>query len=136
MKPLWDKAKAWNWLKAASDYVYDPPPHHIRYWVVVVLGIAVGGAWFGGALVSWFDRSVLGPLHTAMYPVAQPAEPTLLLPKGAVIPSAMPKTADLPPLKPIVAKEDESKVGPLPSAPPVKLYKAKPKASSGSPFPQ
>lgn len=127
---FWGKAKAWG------DYIYDPPPHHIKYWLSIGMALIIGGAWFGGTVVSWFDRSVLGPLHAAMAPVAQPVE--TLLPRNSLIPSAMPatpveplKSTDLAPLAPIV-------VPPLPKAPaaPVKLYRAKKaKPAGSSPFP-
>ncbi len=146
---------AWEWIvwiwarvKALGDYVYDPPPHHIRYWIVIGLSLIIGGAWFGGAIVSWFDRSVLGPLHTAMYPVAQPIEPTLLLPKNALIPSAMPvkpladapKPADVPAAKADKGADTNKAVAaekPTEKADKkaVKLYKVKPKSAPSSPFP-
>jgi hypothetical protein len=132
---------AWNWVKAAGNQVIDPPPEKVKYYLVIVLAIAVGGALFGGSIVSWFDRSVLGPLHIAFYPVAQPVEPTLLLPKGAIIPSAMPAKdepkAELPPLKPVVAAKPVADSKKAPVAPPaVRAYRAKPKAkSASSPFP-
>ena len=126
---LWGKAKVWG------DYLYDPPPHHIKWWLGIGMSLIIGGAWFGGTVVSWFDRSVLGPLHSAAAPVVQPV---MLLPRNSIIPSAMPvkpaeapKSADLAPLAPLVAP-------PLPKAPaaPVKLYKAKKaKPAGSSPFP-
>lgn len=122
---------AWAKLKSVGNWVYDPPPHQIKWWALVVVGIVTVGMFFGSAMTSWFDRSVLGPLHTAMYPVAQPVEPVTLLPKGAVIPSAMPlkdapKAAELPPLKVVVSPPTVAPKAPETKAP-VRSYRAKKK---------
>ena len=134
---VWVKAKGWAGLKGVLNYTYDPPPHHVKYWMVVVLGIAVGGAWFGAEVRGWFDHTMLGQ---AMAPVRHVSSaPDTLLDSVAVFPSQMPakldapKPTDLAPLKPIVV------VPPIVPAQPahrVRAYRVKPKArEASSPFP-
>lgn len=88
----WDKLVAW--VKASGNYVYDPPPHHIKYWMVVVLGIAVGGSIFGGAIVSWFDRHVLWPEAATPLP-AKRVQPVYLIPKLPDVITTIPPAATI-----------------------------------------
>ena len=140
LKPMALAAIAWVWswlvwtwakVKAGGNQVIDPPPQRIKYYMLFVLAVAVGGAWFGGTVVSWFDRSVLGPLHSAAVPLAQPV---MLLPKGAVFPSEMSeKLADAP--KPHLEAMPEPLPAPVkPSAEGKRKGKRKPKQEAWSPF--
>ena len=137
---VWTLSKIIAALKGWGDYMYDPPPRHIKYWVVMVLIIAVGGSIFGGAVVSWFDRHV-----QAAAPLKPSAEgrrqPMYLLPPSVVITTTRPapeaavdvvlptaaKVITLPaPVKP--SAEGKRKVKRKPSA------EGKPKTEAWSPF--
>ena len=91
---VWVEDKGWAGLKASFNYTYDPPAHHVKYWMAIVLAIAVSGMWFGGTLRGWFDRSELGQ---AMAPVRHVSSaPDTLLDSVAVFPSQMPAKLDAP----------------------------------------
>jgi hypothetical protein len=101
VKPLWDK------LRAGGNAVFDPPPAAIKWYVIGVLVIALGGGIFGAKVKGWFvaDRQAIPAMdHFVAIPRAPSVVTTTLPP-----PSASPK--DLPPLKTLKTAEAKKKTG-------------------------
>jgi hypothetical protein len=101
VKPLWDK------LRAGGNAVFDPPPAAIKWYVLGVLAIALGGGIFGAKLKGWFvaDRQAIPAMdHFIAIPRAPSVVTTTLPPPKA---SASPK--DLAPLKLYVPKKAKRK---------------------------
>lgn len=93
LKALWGKARVgWN-------MVFDPPPAAIKWYILAVLAIAVGGAVIGSTVNEW--RIAAKPVADPVYLI--PRLPSVIV---TVPPSASPK--DLAPLKTIKASEAEA----------------------------
>lgn len=130
--------KLWSWAKASGNYLWQPPAHHIKYWVVVVLGISVAGTIFWNTILGALHW-VADPMVAAMAPVPHvQSPPETLLPSNALTGADIManKIADvpkpLPPLKPVVVvpPHDAGLQAAVPAKAPVRAYKAKKKPAS------
>jgi hypothetical protein len=105
---LWGYVKAlWGKARVGWNAVIDPPPAAIKWYVIGVLAIALGGGIFGAKVKGWFvaDRQAIPAMdHFVAIPRAPSVVTTTLPPPKA---SASPK--DLAPLKLYVPKKAKRK---------------------------
>ena len=110
VKPLWDK------LRAGGNAIIDPPPAAIKWYVIGVLLIALGGGIFGAKVKGWFvaDRQAIPAMdHFVAIPRA-PSVVTTTLPPPKAAPSKDLAKLELYKAKDLAAKKAARKRKPKP----------------------